>query len=281
MKETSQKTRLIIAIIAALIGLLMITVVPIIVQTSLERVLSELLVVVEKEARFTSGIKLFNFFYPFWRALIFVGGIALLAISPAIYKGEEWTFPVAMTVFALPAIGGMFMFLPYITYVGGFPLPMVTSWIGLAGFWSIIFLRNRPRAEKWAQFLAFTFIGMLATHAFVIGIGAQRMLWTRPGQPLFDGLKWWILTISGEVNWIGTIMFIIAIPLLAMRKRSGWWLAVISALAILAIDAPTQIIRTNTLDYLYGSILAIGILIFTLVPYFKKHLIDEECTPEA
>ena len=129
--------------------------------------------------------------------------------------------------------------------------------------------------EKWTQFLAFTFIGMLATHAFTIGIGAQRMLWTRPGQPLYEGLQWWILTIAGEVNWIATVALIISLPFLALRKRSGWWIAVISALAILIIDAPTQIVRTNTLDYLYGSLLALGVLLFTVPSYFKKHLIEE------
>jgi len=239
--EKSQNKRLILAIIAGLIGLLMITAIPVITQISLERVLKDLAVVVENDAKFASGIKLFDFFYPLWRALIFIGGIALLSITPTIYKGEKWTYPVSMTIFALPAIGGMFMFLPYISWVGGFPLPMVISWIGLAGFWATIFLQENKKSIKWAQFLACTFIGMLATHAFVIGIAAQRMLWTRPGQPLYAGLEWWILTVAGEVNWIGTIMLIISIPLLVMRKSSGWWLALISALAILVIELPRRL----------------------------------------
>ncbi|KAA3647336.1 MAG: hypothetical protein DWQ07_07495 [Chloroflexi bacterium] len=274
MTVVSKQPRLITSGVAIVIGLFMIVATPFIVQVSLERVLKELVVVAVEQAKFASGIKLFNFFYPFWRAFIFVGGVVLLAISPAIYKQEKWTYPVSMTMYALPAIGGMFMFLPYISWVGGFPLPMVISWVGLAGFWATIFLQDKEKAEKWSQFLALTFIGMLATHAFTIGIGAQRMLWTRPGQPLYEGLQWWILTVAGEVNWIATILLVISVFLLAMRKRTGWWLAVISALAILIIDAPTQIIRTNTLDYLYGSLLALGVLLFTIPPYFKKHLID-------
>ncbi|KAA3644185.1 MAG: hypothetical protein DWQ07_18925 [Chloroflexi bacterium] len=275
MTGISNQNRTAMIGVAVLVGLFMILAVPIIVQVSLERVLSELVIVAEEQVKFASGIKLFNFFYPFWRALIFVGGVVLLAITPAIYNREEWTYPVSMTAYALPSIGGMFMFLPYISWVGGFPLPMVISWIGMAGFWTTIFLRNRDKMEKWAQVLALTFIGMLATHAFTIGIGAQRMLWTRPGQPLYEGLQWWILTVAGEVNWIATILLVISISLLAMRKRSGWWLAIIGAFAILLIDAPTQIIRTNTLDYLYGSLLALGVLVFTLPPYFKRHLIGE------
>jgi hypothetical protein len=275
MKETSQSARLIIAILAVLVGLFMIMFAPILVQTSLERVLSELLVVIQDRPQFGSGITLFNFFYPLWRAFGFVAGITLLAISPSIYRGKDWTFPVALIAFAVPSISGMFMFLPYISWVGGFPLPMVIAWVGLAGFWNTLLLRKSDRMQKLVDFLTFTFIGMLTTHAFVIGIAAQRMLIPRPEQPLYAGLEWWILTLSGEVNWISVIMLIIAIPLLAMRKQAGWWLALIAALSILAIDVPTQIIRTKTLDYLYGSLLSLGLLLWLLLPAFKERLVTE------
>lgn len=42
------------------------------------------------------------------------------------------------------------------------------------------------------------------------------------------------------------------------------------------MDAPTQFFRTKTLDYLYGSLLAIGLLIFLMVPYFKAHLFNDD-----
>jgi hypothetical protein len=93
------------------------------------------------------------------------------------------------------------------------------------------------------------------------------------GAPLFDGLEWWILTIVGEVDWIAAALLMISIPLLTMRKESGWWLALIAALSALLIDLPTQIVRTKTLDYLYGSILAAGLLVFLLLPAFKARLV--------
>jgi hypothetical protein len=42
------------------------------------------------------------------------------------------------------------------------------------------------------------------------------------------------------------------------------------------INIPTQIFRTKTMDYLYGAILAAGVLVFTLIPYFKKRLLADE-----
>lgn len=282
MENMSQKKRRILSIIAILIGLLMITVIPFIVQTSLDRVLVNLDEHVKAgNPTFASGLKLFDLFYPIWRAVIFVAGIALIVISQEIRKGADWTYPLAITLFALPAIGGMFMFLPYISWVDGFPLPMLISFIGLIGYFSFILMPKASAINKLSRLVALTFIGMLTTHAFTIGIGAQRTMMTRPGYPFYKDLSWWMFNWVGEVNWVGVILLFLSIPLLAVGKRKGWWMAVIAAIAILAINVPTQFIRTKTLDYLYGALLAIGVLIFLLVPLFKKHLLVDETTTSA
>lgn len=276
MGETSQKNRTVMAAIAVVIGLLMAYLIPFIIQTSLERVLVNLLAHIEAgNPTFSSGPKLFDFFYPVWRAVIFVAGAALIIISGEIRKGTEWTYPLAVALFALPSIGGMFMFLPYISFVDGFPLPMTISWIGLAGYFSFIFLRKSEQAVKWSRFGALTFLGMLSTHAFTIGVGAQRTMWTRPGHPLYPDFTWWLFNWVGEANWVAVILLFSAIPMLSVGKRKGWWFAVIGAISILMINIPTQFFRTKTLDYLYGAILATGLLVFLLVPYFKKYLLSE------
>jgi len=281
MKETPQKNRTVMAIIAILIGLLMIALIPFLIQTSLERVLENITRVVQAgEAKYRSGLKLFDLFYPVWRAIIFVAGITLIVISGEIRKGEEWTYPLTMSMFSLPAIGGFFMFLPYISFVeDSFPLPMAVSFIGLAGYWAFIFLRKGEKITKWVYFAALTFIGMLATHAFTIGIGAQRQMMVRPNLPFYDDFAMWLFLWTGEVNWVATILLVISIPFLAVAKKRGWWLAVIGAITILVLDAFTFIFRHSTLDFLYGSLLAIGVLFFTVVPYFKKHLLGYASEP--
>ena len=111
MKETPQQNRTIMSVVAIIVGLLMAYLIPFLVQTSLERVLVNLMAHIENgNPAFTSGLTLFDTFYPIWRAVIFVAGAALIVISGQIRKGAEWTFPLSMTLFALPAIGGMFMF---------------------------------------------------------------------------------------------------------------------------------------------------------------------------
>ncbi len=277
MQETSQKNRNIMFGVAIVIGLVMAYVIPFMVQTSLERVLTHLLAHIEAgNPAFTSGLKLFDFFYPVWQAVIFAAGAALIVISWEIKKGTEWTYPLAMMLFAMPSIGGFFMFLPYVSFVPGFPLPMVISFIGLIGYWAFIFLRKAETAVKWTRFGALTFIGMLSTHAFTIGVGAQRTMATRPGYPLYPGFTWWLFRWAGEVNWVAVIFLVMSIYFLSTGKRKGWWMAVIPSITILMINVPTQFFRTKTMDYLYGSILAIGVLIFTMVPYFKKRLLGEQ-----
>jgi len=281
MQETSQKNRTIMSIIAIVIGLMMAYLIPFLTQTSLERVLIHLTAHIEAgNPAFTSGLKLFDFFYPVWRALIFVAGAALIVISQEIKKGTEWTYPVAISLFALPSIGGFFMFLPYVSWVPGFPLPMVISFIGLFGYISFILLRKAETVVKWTRLGVLFFLGMLTTHAFTIGVGAQRTMWTRPGHPLYKDFTWWLFDWAGTVNWVVVLLLFAAIPLLAMGKRKGWWLAVTGSIAILMINVPTQFIRTKTLDYFYGAILAIGVLVFTMVPYFKKALLEDENVPE-
>lgn len=283
MQATSQRNRNIMAAIAVVIGLIMAYVIPFMVQTSLERVLFFLSEhIAAGFPAFRSGLNLFDFFYAVWRALIFAAGTTLVIIAWEIKKGSEWTFPLAMTMFAIPSIGGFFMFLPYVSWVPGFPLPMVISFIGLAGFWSFIFLQDSVDLQtRWVQFAAWTFVGMLVTHAFTIGIGAQRTLATRPNWPFYPGFSWWLFLWAGEVNWVSALLLFISIPFLAMRKKAGWWLAIIGAITILMINIPTQFIRTKTLDYLYGSLLAAGVLFFMVPPFFKSRLLGESPEPEA
>jgi hypothetical protein len=281
MKETPKSTLKIIAILAVVVGLFMVAVAPFIIQISLERVVGELLMVIEERPAFSSGIMLFSFAFPFYRGLIFIGGIILILLSVPIMKGEEWAFPLGLLAAAFPSAGAMFMFLPYVSWVDGFPLPLLISFVGLAFFWSIIFLRRVNKWLKWGQFLSLTLAGMLTTHAFTISIGNMRMLLTRPMKPLYDGLEWWVLSWSAPVQFLCVILFFITIYLLAARKFSGWWLGIIAASSVLVIDIPTQVIRTvltdsTSLDYLMGAGLAAGFLFSLLFPKFKAVLIDQE-----
>ncbi len=281
MKNTSQNNRLILAILAVVVGLFMVAVAPFLIQTSLERVVAALQVVSAEKPAYASGILIFSYAFPLYRGLIFIGGIALLWLTGPIYRGEDWAFPAGLLASAFPSAGGMFMFMPYVSFVDGFPIPMAVSAVGLVFFWSLILMRNVDKWLKWGQFLALTFAGMLTTHAFIVGTGNLRTLLTRPGKPMYDGLGTWVLAWSQPIQWICVILLFVAIYQIAARKFSGWWLALISVTSLVAIDVPMQIIRltmtdSTAWDYTYGMPVIIGLLFVLLFPKFKQVLIAEE-----
>ena len=278
MGNTPKTIRLILSILGIAVGIFMIAVAPFLIQTSLERVISALVTVSAEKPAYASGILLFSYAFPLYRGLIFVGGIALLWLAGPIYRGKEWAFPAALLAAAFPSAGGMFMFMPYVSFVDGFPIPVAISMVGLLFFWLLILLRKVDKWLRWGQFLALTFAGMLSTHAFIVGIGNLRMLLTRPEKPMYDGLGTWVLAWSQPIQWICVTLLFIAIYQLAARKLSGWWLALIAVTSLAAIDIPMQIIRltmtdSTAWDYTYGLPMIIGLLFTLLFPKFRAALV--------
>lgn len=280
MENTPKTTRTILAVLAVVVGIFMAVAAPFLIQTTLERVIAALVTVSAEKPAYASGILLFSFTFPLYRGLIFIGGIALLWLAGPLYRGREWAFPAALLAAAFPSAGGFFMFMPYVSFVKGFPLPLVVSFVGLIFFWSLILLRRVDKWLKWGQFLALTFCGMLSTHAFIVGIGNLRMLLTRPEKPMYNGLGTWVLAWSQPIQWICVVLLFVAIYLLAARKFSGWWLALIAVSSLAAIDIPMQVIRltmteSTAWDYTYGLPVIIGLLFTLLFPKFKAALTAE------
>ena len=68
---------------------------------------------------------LVSFFYPFWSTMSVIAGIGLLVIALPLYRGERWTRGLALILASFPAIGGAYMIVPWMNFVGsakgGFP----------------------------------------------------------------------------------------------------------------------------------------------------------------
>ncbi|OJX43880.1 MAG: hypothetical protein BGO78_02645 [Chloroflexi bacterium 44-23] len=281
MEEYSKSKSMILAILAVIVGLFMIAIAPFLIQTSVERVVEALIKISAEKPAYASGIQIFSIAFPVYRGVIFVGGVAMILMAGQIAKGKKWTYPVTMLITAFPSAGGMFMMMPYVSFIKGFPLPTVIAMVGLLFFWTSIFLRNTDKWMKWGQFLALTFAGMLTTHAFITGTGNLRMLMTRPEKPMFSGLGVWILSWSAPIQWLCVIMLFIAIYQLAAHKAMGWWLALIASFSLLIMDVSLQVIRltmtTSTAwDYSYGLPVLIGLIFTLLFPKFKEKLLPDE-----
>ena len=280
MSQTSSKTRLFLAILAVVVGVFMVGVAPFLIQTSLDRVMTALVKVSAQKPAYASGILLFSVLYPLYRAIIFIAGITLIVIARSIREGKEWTFPVGLLASAFPASGGMFMMLPYVSFVPGLPLPMLVSLTGLLFFLCLILLRKVNTQKKIAQLLTLTFCGIMTAHAFVIAVGGMRQTLTRLEKPLYSGIEGWVLAWSSPVQFICVILLFIAIYKIAARKMEGWWMALVAAVSLVVMNIPTQIIRTlrtdaTSIDYLIGALLSTALLVILLLPKIKHALFEE------
>lgn len=281
--NSPRKIRLFLAILAVVVGVFMVAIAPFLIQTSLDRIMQALVKVAAQKPAYASGIALFSILFPLYRGIIFISGITLIVIAHSIYKGKEWTFPLGLLASAFPASGGMFMMLPYVSFLDGLPLPMLVSLTGLLFFFCFILLRRMDGMQKLSQFLTLTFCGIMTAHAFVISVGGMRQTLTRPEKPLYSGLEGWVLAWSSPVQFISVILLFIAIYKIAARRKEGWWMAVIAAVSLVAMNIPTQIIRTTmtdatSVDYLIGAALSLVLLVILLIPKFKKALFEEPAT---
>jgi hypothetical protein len=272
MEDTSQKNRTIMTALLVTAGLFMVAAAPFLVQSTLDPMLESLMEKASAEPRYASGPMLMAVFYPLWRALIFVAGVTAIVVAYPLRKGEGWTWPAALACLAIPAIGGMYMMLPFVSFVeDAFPPSMVVTLVGLAGYWGVLLLRA-DREKKGVDLLVFTLLGVVATLSFVIAFGAMRQLMARPGKPLFVNAKIAALTVGGPVSGIGAALVFAAIPLMAARKAAGWWLGVIGGASIAAATLPTFVI-SRSLYYLMGTVGSVILTATLLPPAVRRYLV--------
>jgi hypothetical protein len=270
----SQRARTIMAILAVLFGLFVVFVGPFLIQNSLDAVLER----VNKLAQSNPEFKMPGILLPIWfylmRAIGVVSGITLVLIAYPIYKGEKWTWPVALICFGLPTMFGVFTTLPHLVQYGR-PAPAgIILLLGLVCYWTVLLLKKGDRTDKIARFLVFTMLGVLPGHIIVLVNHGLKGLITNPDKPLYLDPKTTIYGFETPLNFIAFSMCVAAIPLLASRKAAGWWLGLIAGFTALVANYPTHFIRMQTSDFFVGGSLGLLLAIFLLIPTFKTRLLS-------
>lgn len=207
-----------------------------------------------------------------------VGGIALLVIAKDLYSGVKWARGLTLLCLAIPSIGGAYMVVPWINFVGsvqgGFPPPVIIMTIGLIPYFALLLLEKGDWMQKIVDFLVFLMLGVASAESFANGHAAFRILYGHPKRPLFaEGIS---ITYVGWLGlWIGMALSIAAIYLLGNRQLSGWYYGLIGGLVILVASGATHYVRHATNDYLYGALMGLSIVVMLLIPLFKKRLLTE------
>ena len=283
---TPRNTRLVVVSIVVIAAILMIAVVPFVGFDMVNPIVKYQQARIEKfnaegnpqAPLLELTVWLVSFFYPFWSTLSLIAGLALLVIALPLYRGERWTRGLALLLLAVPAIGGAYMIVPWMNFVGtaegGFPPAVSMMAIGLVPYFALLLAEKVDTTQKVVDFLVFLMLGVTAAENFANGHAAYRILFGHPARPMFaEGIA---ITYFGWLAlWVGMALCIAAIYLLGEKKISGWYAGLIGGLVTMVASAATHYVRHATLDYLYGALMGLSIVVMLLIPLFKQRLLTE------
>lgn len=286
LQTTPRQVRLIVVSLVVIAAILMIAVVPFIGFDMVNPIVKAQQARIEK---FTAegnpqapllaySVWLVSFFFPFWSTLSVVAGVVLLVIAWPLFQGQRWTRGLALLCLAVPSIGGAYMIVPWMNFIGsaqgGFPPAVIIMTIGLIPYFALLLAEKVDLTQKTVDFLVFLMLGVVAAENFANGHAAFRILFGHPARPVFaEGIA---ITYFGWLAlWLGMALCIAAIYLLGEKKISGWYFGIIAGLVTLVASAATHYVRHATNDYLYGALMGLSILVMLLIPLFKQRLLNE------
>jgi hypothetical protein len=82
------------------------------------------------------------------------------------------------------------------------------------------------------------------------------------------------LLLGGFLLYVASVLLIVSIPMLAMKNKTGWYLATTAALATAVVSFQGFVIRHST-EWLQGGMLSAILLAILLIPAFKNLLIEK------
>ncbi|MCZ7549620.1 MAG: hypothetical protein M5U11_10810 [Anaerolineales bacterium] len=284
--STPRQVRLVVVTLVVIAAILMIAVIPFIGYDMVNPIVKAQQARIEK---FTAEnnpqapllaytVWLVSFFFPFWSTMSLIAGIVLLVIALPLFRGERWTRGLALLCLAIPAIGGAYMIVPWMNFIGSaqrrIPPAVTIMTIGLIPYFVLILAEKVDATQKVVDFLVFLLLGVTAAENFANGHAAFRILFGHPARPLFaEGIA---ITYFGWLAlWVAMGFCIAAIYLLGEKKVSGWYAGLIGGLVTLVASAATHYVRHATNDYLYGALMGVGIVVMLLIPVFKQRLLTE------
>ncbi len=280
-ERISTRAYRVIAIVAIFYGLFSAIVAPILIEVTYQ-ILSQTIVAlipVDPHLTLTPGFITTWFFAQ--RGVDVVAGITLIVISYKIWKGENWTYPIALSCISLPTIFGVLTTLPFLVHVPGTPPPAIFIIVlGLISYFIVILVQRGDKLAKIARLVVFTLLGVTAGQINVLIMHGVKGIFDNPDAPLLTDPMIAIYGFEVPLNVIGMLMLIFAIPLLAnstlKRKTLGWNLGVIGGVAVAIANFPTHFIRMQTNDFLLAGILGTVLVISLLIPAFKSRIIGND-----
>ncbi len=291
--ETTQKGRLIMAIIAVVIGLFLIFVAPFMSQNALSTPLHRLIEVnqiQDPDGVWDTPVGILTATFNVWIAFLVIGGSILLVIAKDIYKGDkDWARPLALTIMAIPSMGGMTMTIPWLVLVvtdalgnpnpdAGMPPAMPIMIVGLIGYFSMLLIEKASASTKVAQTIVFLLHGVVGGMVFMNAQHGVRHFLTKG--PFFNPTDSNPeLFMGGFLMYAATVFFFVAIYFMAARKEIGWYAAVTVGVITFSAAFMAYLDRRfvpSGQEWLRGAMLSAFYFAIMVTPWFKKRIYGEE-----
>lgn len=282
MKSKALNPNPTLAIVAALAGLLCITVIPMITADAMNLILRGIPAKVAASGNplLASAPRIVIGFFPLWNGLSVAAGMALLLAAWGLYKGEGWAKPAAVGLLAIPAITGAYYSGPIMSFARSkMYYFIIVALIGLVPYFIILLSGKGSKSEKTVRFFVFLMLGVTAAWSFANGGSSLRMFWARPEPiniPDQGNLAW---LIGYPVAWIGVAVTVISIPLLAAKKYAGFLLATAGMLIALMGNMMLYVFHTETQEYIIGVIMALVTLGLLWLPKAGARAFEAELSP--
>lgn len=286
MKDNKSSTLSVMAAIAALVGLYLVFIAPGFFDTTMDT----LILKQSKQATAITAGHLSRFYVgSIYSGIEMLVGLALIAISAALYAGKKWAWSMTMLLLSIPAMVNGYIGLGWLENLKKFPPAYITFFLSLIAFWVMLFLKENDKKTKNATFWVFTLLGMLGAQGFMLFPHALRVILKSPANALLEPANS-VLRRTGPIMFLVVIFAGLAIYKLAQRKESGWYMALVTGLMmvfgafpahyarpLVASLAPKGTLAASVFTSTYWMAGAQGVIlvVLLLLPAFKSALYDE------
>jgi len=226
----------------------------------------------------------------FYSGVEMLVGLALVAVSAALFTEKKWSWPVAMVLLAVPAMVNGYIGLGWLENLKRFPPAYITFFLSLGAFWVMIFLSETEKKAKGIMFVVYTLLGMLGAQGFMLFPHALRVILKSPANALLKPANA-VLLRTGPIMFLVVVLAGLAIYNLSQRKVAGYYQALLTGLMMIfgafpahyarplvASLVPKGTLAASVFTSTYWMAGAQGVLLVVLlcIPLFKSRLVDEQ-----
>ncbi|MBV5326415.1 MAG: hypothetical protein JZU65_02070 [Chlorobium sp.] len=191
--------------------------------------------------------------------------------------------------------------------VSGMPPSLAILFLGLAFYYTMLYADKDSLKNKLLKWIPYTFTGIVSGMVFMNAQHGARYFIHIHGEyfpdnapnilsPLshyitnLDYLDWktfdvistepvysaqtLTLLLGGYGLYIASIIMILSIPFMFMRKRIGWYMATGGAIATAVASFQGYLVRSS-FEWGQGAALSTALLLILLIPYYRKMFLPE------